>query len=56
MPSMKCYNCLKVKQCRMTLTVVPDSVSETYPAGKTTTEYLCSRCARDLGYDEGGEA
>lgn len=49
MPSLKCYQCGKIKRCRMHLDVLPDSVSATYPAGKTITVYLCAPCARELG-------
>jgi hypothetical protein len=45
MPSMKCYNCGKVKRCKMVTGHV------------LAVEYLCRVCLRVLGYvDEGGEA
>jgi protein-arginine kinase activator protein McsA len=48
MPSMKCYECKKVKRCRMHMTNAGDD--------KVVASYLCNPCARALGYfDEGGE-
>lgn len=38
MPSMKCYQCGKVKRCRMYIVRGPRA------------EYLCGPCARELGY------
>ena len=43
MPSLKCYQCLKVKRCTMHL----ERDRET---GATTGIYLCRPCARELGY------
>jgi hypothetical protein len=58
MPSMKCYECTKVKQCRMFV-----RCPEGEPFSQTTAElsYLCRLCARALGYtndtrDAGGES
>jgi hypothetical protein len=42
---MKCYECGNVRRCRMVLTEVRDAEPP-----RTTTEYLCARCARLLSY------
>jgi hypothetical protein len=56
MPSMKCYQCGKVKRCRMVVVEVQevqplrDAVStKTFTIAKHA-EYLCAPCARELGY------
>ena len=43
MPSLKCYQCGKVKRCQMVVTRNPDDT-------RPQTEYLCRPCARELGY------
>lgn len=46
MPSMKCYECGKVKRCKMYLR---------HPSASTLSEmlrevdYLCAPCAKELG-------
>lgn len=56
MPSMRCYQCGKVKRCRM---FTRHSNTEASIPG-TVIEDLCAPCARELGYtgerDEGDEA
>lgn len=52
MPSMKCYECKKVKQCRM--------VMERGENEKPVSVYYCAACRRETqnpldGADEGGE-
>ncbi len=46
MPSMRCYNCGKVKRCRMVMT--PLDAGRAAPVLRP--EYLCAPCARSLGY------
>lgn len=46
MPSLKCYQCGKVKRCKLHR-----------DGGTGQIVYLCRPCERELGYaDEGGEA
>jgi hypothetical protein len=47
MPSLKCYQCGKVKRCQMYV-----RCPEGQPFSQTTAElsYLCRPCARALGY------
>ena len=54
MPSMRCYECGKVKRCRMVLARNIDVGLVPAPPEKLGThpEYLCLPCARALGYSE----
>lgn len=51
-PSMKCSQCGEVKRCRMYHDVRTNTDEAT---GKVETvsrlEYLCTACARELGYE-----
>ncbi len=48
MPSMKCYQCDKVRACQMVLARTVNAV--TGAKEETHIEYLCSSCRRELGY------
>ena len=43
MPSMKCYECGKVKRCK--IVVEPSPLGEPHKI----ISYLCAPCARELG-------
>jgi hypothetical protein len=48
MPSMKCYQCGKVKKCRMVM--VRYEEPRVTPGPSQRAEYLCTPCRRELGY------
>ena len=53
MPSLKCHQCGKVKQCNMyQVRTEPECgpFANTWLSG--AIEYLCRPCARELGYRE----
>ncbi len=44
--SKPCYNCDKVKQCKMYVSA-PACFEDS-----RVIEYLCNKCAKELGYDK----
>ncbi len=46
MVSKPCDNCNTVKKCKMHYTV------EETPGSVGRIEYLCNKCAKELGYDK----
>ena len=54
MPSMKCYQCSKIKRCSMYLerdqTVACDDHDACLRGPCKRTAYLCRPCARSLGH------